>query len=249
MPVFPLVGSRMMVSGLINPACSAASIMATPMRSLTLPPGLKNSSLATTSATAPSVTRRSRSSGVFPTSCVMSSAMLIYIRSNDRGSNFVGLPLYVELYGHHRGDGQRNRGKPLCRSVQRHAGQHASLQIVESCRVHCRRRRTRCAAQIEIGPRFDCIDGKPVGVDQIVSVGGGEREWGCHLKRPDELAVGDGHDIDQRRLGGVVVGPANCLARPAEQVVVQMHNLVGVPVMACARQPEADPLDFRRTGL
>jgi hypothetical protein len=77
MPVFPLVGSRMIVSGLIRPACSAASIMATPIRSFTLFAGLKNSNLATTSATAPSVTRRSRTSGVPPTSCVTSSAMLM----------------------------------------------------------------------------------------------------------------------------------------------------------------------------
>ena len=40
MPVLPLVGSRMMVSGLIRPAFSAASIIATPMRSLTLWAGL-----------------------------------------------------------------------------------------------------------------------------------------------------------------------------------------------------------------
>ena len=65
------------MSGLISPAFSAASIMATPMRSFTLPAGLKDSSLATTSATAPSVTRRSRTSGVFPISCVTSSAMLM----------------------------------------------------------------------------------------------------------------------------------------------------------------------------
>ena len=77
MPVFPLVGSRMIVSGLIRPACSAASIMDTPMRSFTLPAGLKDSSLAATSATAPAVTRRSRTSGVCPISCVMSSAILI----------------------------------------------------------------------------------------------------------------------------------------------------------------------------
>ncbi len=36
MPVFPLVGSRMIVSGLIFPARSAASIIDTPMRSFTL---------------------------------------------------------------------------------------------------------------------------------------------------------------------------------------------------------------------
>jgi hypothetical protein len=40
MPVLPLVGSRMIVSGLIRPAFSAASIMATPIRSFTLCAGL-----------------------------------------------------------------------------------------------------------------------------------------------------------------------------------------------------------------
>jgi hypothetical protein len=40
MPVLPLVGSRMIVSGPIRPAASAASSMATPMRSLTLWAGL-----------------------------------------------------------------------------------------------------------------------------------------------------------------------------------------------------------------
>ena len=74
MPVLPLVGSMMTVSGPISPARSAASIMATPMRSLTLCAGLKNSSFATTCAPAPSVTRRRRTSGVFPISWVTSSA-------------------------------------------------------------------------------------------------------------------------------------------------------------------------------
>jgi hypothetical protein len=50
MPVLPLVGSTITVSGPINPASWAASIIATPIRSLTLPAGLKNSSLATISA-------------------------------------------------------------------------------------------------------------------------------------------------------------------------------------------------------
>jgi len=40
MPVLPLVGSSTIVSGLISPARSAASIMATPMRSFTLLAGL-----------------------------------------------------------------------------------------------------------------------------------------------------------------------------------------------------------------
>ncbi len=52
-PVLPLVGSTITVSGLILPAASAASIMATPIRSLTDQSGLKFSSLATTSAAHP----------------------------------------------------------------------------------------------------------------------------------------------------------------------------------------------------
>ncbi len=50
MPVLPLVGSTIVVlPGMMRPWASSASIIATPMRSLTLPIGLKNSSLATTS--------------------------------------------------------------------------------------------------------------------------------------------------------------------------------------------------------
>ena len=46
MPVLPEVGSISVAPGRIAPAASRASIMLTPMRSLTLPIGLKNSSLA-----------------------------------------------------------------------------------------------------------------------------------------------------------------------------------------------------------
>ena len=73
MPVLPLVGSTIRVSGPILSSASAASIMATPIRSLTDQSGLKFSSLATTSAAQPAVTRRRRISGVLPTHWVMSS--------------------------------------------------------------------------------------------------------------------------------------------------------------------------------
>jgi hypothetical protein len=47
MPVLPLVASTIVVRpGSIRPSASAASIIATPMRSLTEPPGLNISSLA-----------------------------------------------------------------------------------------------------------------------------------------------------------------------------------------------------------
>ena len=50
MPVLPLVGSMITVSLVICPSASAASIIATPMRSFTDQSGLKFSSFATTSA-------------------------------------------------------------------------------------------------------------------------------------------------------------------------------------------------------
>ncbi len=73
MPVLPLVGSMMVVSLLILPSRSAASIMATPMRSLTDQSGLKFSILPTTVALASPTTRRRRMSGVLPIVWVMSS--------------------------------------------------------------------------------------------------------------------------------------------------------------------------------
>src|SRR5207302_6567063 len=79
MPVFPLVASTMIESGPIFPSRSAASIIDAPMRSLTLPSGLKYSSFATTVPTAPSVTRFSRTSGVFP--IVSTIEPLMFIRS------------------------------------------------------------------------------------------------------------------------------------------------------------------------
>src|ERR1035437_3609771 len=76
MPVLPLVGSTSVVRpGAMTPACSAASIIDRPMRSLTLPPGLNDSSLPTIVAPLRSESVRSRTSGVPPISLVMSSAM------------------------------------------------------------------------------------------------------------------------------------------------------------------------------
>src|SRR5438477_428407 len=60
MPVLPLVGSMMTVSFLILPSRSPASIIDTPMRSLTDQRGLKLSGLATTVPFALPVTRRQR---------------------------------------------------------------------------------------------------------------------------------------------------------------------------------------------
>ena len=67
MPVLPLVGSTMVVLGPIMPVFSAAAIIDTPIRSLTLRPGPKYSSLATTSALQSRVSLLIRTSGVPPT--------------------------------------------------------------------------------------------------------------------------------------------------------------------------------------
>src|SRR5262249_39588367 len=68
-PVLPDVDSMIVLRpGSIRPSASAASIIATPIRSLTEPPGLKASSLPITSASRPSPSRANRSIGVLPTS-------------------------------------------------------------------------------------------------------------------------------------------------------------------------------------
>ena len=66
MPVFPLVGSMIVLFGVSRPSRSAASIIARAMRSLTDHNGLKLSSLATTVALAPLAMRCSFTSGVLP---------------------------------------------------------------------------------------------------------------------------------------------------------------------------------------
>ena len=76
--MLPDVGSTIVPPGWSAPEASAASTIRSAMRSLTDPPGLKYSTLASTAgpwAGPPSclVTRRSRSSGVFPTSSISES--------------------------------------------------------------------------------------------------------------------------------------------------------------------------------
>ena len=75
MPVLPEVGSMMVVLGVIFPSFSPAAIIAAPIRSLTLPSGLKNSHLRAMVAGSPAVTRCSFTNGVFPTVPRMESWM------------------------------------------------------------------------------------------------------------------------------------------------------------------------------
>src|SRR5437867_3256114 len=65
-PVLPDVASTISPPGLRRPSRSAASIIATPIRSLTEPPGLKNSALAYSGVRSPWVTLFKRMSGVHP---------------------------------------------------------------------------------------------------------------------------------------------------------------------------------------
>src|SRR2546422_8012977 len=65
-PVLPDVASTISPPGLRRPSRSAASIIATPIRSLTEPPGLKNSALAYSGVPSPWVTLFKRMSGVHP---------------------------------------------------------------------------------------------------------------------------------------------------------------------------------------
>ena len=69
-PVLPDVGSMMVAPGFRTPFCSASSIIALPILSLTLPAGLKYSSLARMVASSPSAfsTFFTSTSGVFPIS-------------------------------------------------------------------------------------------------------------------------------------------------------------------------------------
>src|SRR5574343_1516571 len=90
-PVLPEVGSTITVPGPILPSCSAASIIATAMRSFTLWPGLKNSSLATTVAPVPSVTRFRRTSGVLPIRSVTEEAIRIVYSPVERTAQAVML--------------------------------------------------------------------------------------------------------------------------------------------------------------
>src|SRR5918994_3329601 len=73
-PVLPDVGSTITPLGFKRPSRSAASIMATAGRSLTLPPGLNSSTLASRSHESPAPTRPRRTSGVLPTRSSSDSA-------------------------------------------------------------------------------------------------------------------------------------------------------------------------------
>ena len=72
--MLPLVGSTITERPRsIRPSRSALSIIATPIRSLTEPPGLKYSTLATTSPATSAPRRGRETSGVLPTTADVSA--------------------------------------------------------------------------------------------------------------------------------------------------------------------------------
>ena len=100
-PVLPLVASTIVVRpGSIRPSRSAASIIATPIRSLTLPPGLNASSLANSSTSLSPAILASCTIGVRPTR----SAMLIGILGIDSESTQGQAGMPPVAGGHRRVD-------------------------------------------------------------------------------------------------------------------------------------------------
>src|SRR3954451_17769473 len=90
MPVLPLVGSTIVPPGFSAPLASAASTMRTAIRSFTEPPGLRYSSLASTSGASgrsSRVTDVSRTSGVLPTRSTTDSAYCTGASSCGPGSS------------------------------------------------------------------------------------------------------------------------------------------------------------------
>ena len=76
-PVLPLVGSMIVAPGLSTPSFSAASTIASAMRSFTLPPGLKNSPFASAFAPPLFSLPEISTSGVPPTFSRMFFAVLL----------------------------------------------------------------------------------------------------------------------------------------------------------------------------
>src|SRR6266704_1979159 len=78
-PVLPDVASTMSPPGVSRPSRSAASIIATPIRSFTEPPGLKNSALANTGVRIPCVILFNRIRGVHPIVSRTSPYALVWV--------------------------------------------------------------------------------------------------------------------------------------------------------------------------
>src|SRR5689334_18662818 len=129
MPVLPDVASTMVDPGLSRPCFSASSIMATPMRSLIDPSGLRDSSLATSREGGATICR-SVTSGVLPTVAVTDSwimsrperVALSYrvVLEKDLGVTHVHQHAITLLQPERVGFGARELHRHLLRGVQPH---------------------------------------------------------------------------------------------------------------------------------
>ncbi len=113
-PVLPDVGSISTVSGLMTPDCSIAVIIAAPMRSFTLPAGLKYSSLARIVALTPRLCGRrfSRTIGVSPMASTIESNTRPRpgLELDDEADDMRNLQIEWEL---HQNDGSMRSGATL----------------------------------------------------------------------------------------------------------------------------------------
>ena len=111
-PVLPLVGSMIVVTPRVMRPCRSASwIMLNPMRSLTLPPGLNDSSLPTMVAPVCSERWLRATSGVPPMSSVTLPAIFIALLSPAPPDelDLVG----AMLFARRRAPGSRPAGRDL----------------------------------------------------------------------------------------------------------------------------------------
>src|SRR5262245_48665184 len=146
MPVLPLVGSMIVPPGRSSPSCSACSIMARQMRSFTLPPGLRHSSFAQTSArtSASCGSRESRATGVDP---IKSSA----VPATWHGSGMNALSA-IGAREHIRGV----REGSIQDLVLIFPGALGDLLLaLPTLRRLCRRHRPACTTLVVAGPQGD----------------------------------------------------------------------------------------------
>lgn len=121
-PVLPEVGSTTVPPGARRPSASASSSIFRAIRSFTEPPGFRYSSLTSTVARIPSVTRFNRTRGVFPISPSTFSAYCIWCCSGPGwaagvwGASFVMAPTVpatpdtAAVPGHSRSRSSAQRG-------------------------------------------------------------------------------------------------------------------------------------------
>src|SRR6267378_6224726 len=146
-PVLPDVASTIKPPGLSFPSRSAASIIARPMRSLTDPPGLKNSAFPNTGVRIPRVTLLIRISGVQPIVSrtlaygLMCCGTRVRARLGRVGRNLRGVGsrgVSARRIGpDHRRAGSRSRSGRWCsRWWQRRTGWRGERHSPRACRAH-----------------------------------------------------------------------------------------------------------------